>query len=84
MPVPWFAFGFLALVAAGSLGLVPPMAAALSRDVVPVMLAASVAALGLGTDLRAMKARGGRPLLLGIASTVFIAGIALVGVFVLP
>ncbi len=84
VPVPWFAFGFLALVAAGSLGLVPPMAAALSRDVVPVMLAASVAALGLGTDLRAMKARGGRPLLLGIASTVFIAGIALVGVFVLP
>ncbi|MBR0648343.1 putative sulfate exporter family transporter [Roseomonas terrae] len=83
VPVPWFAFGFLALVVAGSLGLVPAAAVTASREVVPVMLAASVAALGLGTHLGAMRARGGRPLLLGVASSGFIALLALGGVLLI-
>ncbi|MDB5412921.1 MAG: putative sulfate exporter family transporter [Rubritepida sp.] len=82
-PVPWFAFGFLALVVLGSTGLVPRQAVDASRFLVPVMLAASVAALGLQTDLKALHARGAAPLLLGIASTVFIALLALVGVAVI-
>ena len=43
------------------------------------MMGASVAALGLNTDLRALRARGMRPLLLGLGSTVFIALIGLLG-----
>jgi len=82
-PVPWFAFGFLALVVLGSTPLMPGFAADASRFVVPIMLAASVAALGLQTDLRALKARGAAPLLLGLASTIFIALLALVGVSVI-
>lgn len=82
-PVPWFAFGFLALVALGSTPLVPEAARDLSRALVPVMLAASVAALGLSTDLRALRARGAAPLLLGVASTVFIAALALGGLWAL-
>ena len=78
-PVPWFAFGFLALVALGGTGLVPPAAGQWSRTLVPIMMGASVAALGLGTDLRALRARGWQPLLLGGGATVFIAVIALVG-----
>lgn len=77
--VPWFAFGFLALVAVGSLGLVPTAAVRASREAVPLMLAASVAALGLSTDLRALRARGGAPLLLGIAASAFIALLGLAG-----
>jgi uncharacterized integral membrane protein (TIGR00698 family) len=79
-PVPWFAFGFLGLVVLGSTGLLPAAASDASRFVVPIMLAASVAALGLSTDLKALKARGAAPLMLGVASTVFIAVLALLGV----
>lgn len=79
-PVPWFAFGFLGLVALGSTGLVPAIVVETSRLLVPLMLAASVAALGLQTDLRALRARGAAPLLLGVASSGFIALLALLGV----
>jgi uncharacterized integral membrane protein (TIGR00698 family) len=82
-PVPWFAFGFLALVVLGSTPLVPEAARDASRLLVPVMLAASVAALGLSTDLRALRARGAAPLLLGGASTLFIAALALGGLWFL-
>ncbi len=82
-PVPWFAFGFLGLVLLGSTGLVPQFAVDASRFLVPLMLAASVAALGLQTDLRALHARGAAPLLLGIASTLFITTLALVGVLLI-
>lgn len=82
-PVPWFAFGFLALVVIGSTGLVPHFVVEASRFIVPIMLAASVAALGLQTDLRALHARGAAPLLLGVASTLFITLLALAGVAVI-
>ncbi len=81
--VPWFAFGFLALVLVGSTGLVPAEAVEVSRFLVPAMLAASVGALGLSTDLRALRARGMAPLVLGIASTGFIATLALCGVYLI-
>lgn len=82
-PVPWFAFGFLALVVIGSTGLVPQFVVDASRFIVPIMLAASVAALGLQTDLRALHARGAAPLLLGVASTLFITLLALLGVAII-
>ena len=78
-PVPWFAFGFLALVAAGSSGAVPAVAVQVSRWLVPLLLATSVAALGLNTDLRALRAKGLRPLLLGMGATVFVAALGLAG-----
>ncbi|WP_431284027.1 YeiH family protein [Humitalea sp. 24SJ18S-53] len=77
---PWFAFGFLGLVLLGSTGLLPPEAREASRAVVPWLLAASVAGLGLSTDLRALRARGAAPLMLGVLSTVFIAALAWAGV----
>jgi uncharacterized integral membrane protein (TIGR00698 family) len=82
-PVPWFAFGFLGLVALGSTGLVPGVLVDASRKLVPLMLATSVAALGLSTDLKALRARGGAPLILGVASTLFIALLGLAGVTML-
>ncbi|MEI6158449.1 MAG: putative sulfate exporter family transporter [Roseococcus sp.] len=82
-PVPWFAFGFLALVVIGSTGLVPKFVVDASRFIVPIMLAASVAALGLQTDLRALHARGAAPLMLGVAATLFITILALIGVAVI-
>ena len=82
-PIPWFAFGFLGLVVLGSTGLVPTAAVDASRFLVPLMLAASVAALGFSTDLRALRARGLAPLALGLGSTLFITLLALLGVFLI-
>ena len=78
-PMPWFAFGFLAMVGIASSGVLPPEAAALSRWAVPLMLAASVAALGMTTDVRALRARGWRPLLLGFGASLFITLLGLAG-----
>lgn len=78
--VPWFAFGFLALVLAGSAGLVPEVAVEASRAAVPFLMAASVAGLGLSTDLGDLRLRGAAPLALGLASSAFIAALAWAGV----
>ena len=79
-PMPWFAFGFLLMVGVASTHLVPAMLNDLSKTiVVPLMLAASVAALGLNTNLAALRAKGLRPLLLGIGATLFVAAIGLLG-----
>ncbi len=78
-PMPWFAFGFLLMVGIASTHLLPPVAEQTSRLLVPLMLAASVAALGLNTDLAALRAKGLRPLLLGVGATVFISLVGLIG-----
>lgn len=78
-PMPWFAFGFLAMIAVASTGIVPPALTGASKLLVPLMLAASVAALGLNTDLRALRAQGVRPLLLGILASLFVSAVGLVG-----
>jgi uncharacterized integral membrane protein (TIGR00698 family) len=83
VPVPWFAFGFVGLVLLGSTGWLPAIAAETSRMLVPLLLAASVAALGISTDLRALRRRGARPLLLGLAASVFIAALAFVGILLI-
>ena len=57
----------------------PPEAVRWSRVLVPIMMGAAVAALGLNTDLRALRERGVRPMLLGLGSTGFIALLGLVG-----
>jgi uncharacterized integral membrane protein (TIGR00698 family) len=82
-PVPWFAFGFLALVVIGSTGVVPKLAVDASRWLVPLMMAAAVAALGLNTELRALHAKGLRPLLLGVGASVFISILGLAGALLL-
>jgi uncharacterized integral membrane protein (TIGR00698 family) len=78
-PIPWFAFGFLAMVATASSGLVPRQLIIASRWLVPLMMAAAVAGLGLNTDLKALRERGIRPLLLGIGATLFISLLGLMG-----
>jgi uncharacterized integral membrane protein (TIGR00698 family) len=83
IPVPWFAFGFLGMSGLASAGAVPPLLAEGARLLVPLLLAASVAALGLSTDLRALGARGLAPLLLGVALSLALAVLTLCGVLLL-
>ena len=56
--VPWFILGFLGLAAARSAGLVPAAALRPAADLASLLTVISMAALGLGTDLR-VAARAG-------------------------
>ncbi|MEU8203583.1 putative sulfate exporter family transporter [Streptosporangium sp. NPDC049046] len=80
--VPLFVAGFVAAVAARSLGAVPPEIIEVVPGLTAVLLAAALFALGTGVDLRKL-ARGGRSLLLGGIATAIIGGISLFGVLVI-
>ena len=56
-PVPWFAFGFLALIVIGSTGVVPRFAVDASLYLVPLMLAASAELPNPG-DFKTIEAVG--------------------------
>ena len=58
--MPWFIIGFLALVACRSLGLVPPASIAPIGRVATLLTVVSMAALGLGVDIRVVAKAGGR------------------------
>lgn len=79
-PVPWFVFGFLALVACNSLIGLPEPARQAVGTLTMVLLAMAMAALGLVMDVGQLRARGWRPLLLGLLAWLFIAGFSLLGV----
>lgn len=70
--VPWFAFGFLAVVIVNSF--LPPLVDfhATIADLTGFMLAMALAAMGLETDVAKLKGKGLGPLLLGASSWGFI------------
>jgi len=77
VPLPWFVFGFVALVLVNSVISVPAEAKTIIVAVTTFLLTMALAAMGLETDLRKLKAKGLRPLLLGLAASLFIAGFSL-------
>jgi len=76
-PLPWFVFGFIALIGINSLGLVPPEVKPPLASVTTVLLTMALAAMGLETDLGKVRARGYRPLVLGALATGVIALVSL-------
>jgi len=76
-PIPWFVFGFIAMVGVASTGWVPQAVLDPATAVTQFLLAMALAAMGLETDLRKLAAAGGRPALLGAAAWVFIMGVSL-------
>ncbi|WP_298673339.1 putative sulfate exporter family transporter [uncultured Sphingomonas sp.] len=58
--VPWFIIGFLALAACRSFGLVPQAAVAPLGRIATILTVVSMAALGLGVDIRSVARAGGR------------------------
>lgn len=72
-PMPWFVLGFIAMVGLNSLITIPTDAKAGIVTVTTFLLSVALAAMGLETDLRKLKAKGLRPLLLGLAAFLFIA-----------
>lgn len=77
VPLPWFVLGFLALIAVNSVGVVPMEAKHLLVPATTFLLTVALAAMGLETDIRKLKAKGVRPLALGALAWVFISGFSL-------
>lgn len=70
IPVPWFAFGFIACVGINSLGVIPPNATDLIVKFDIFLLTMAMTALGMETSLKEVKAMGLRPFVL--AGVLFI------------
>lgn len=79
-PVPWFVFGFIALVAINSAVAISPAVLEATAAVTSFLLSAALAAMGLETDVRKLRAKGARPLLLGAVAwlVVSLSGLALI------
>jgi uncharacterized integral membrane protein (TIGR00698 family) len=76
-PIPWFVLGFIALVGINSVIVVPAEAKAGIVTATTFLLSMALAAMGLETDIAKLRAKGLRPLVLGLAAFVFIASFSL-------
>ncbi len=74
--VPWFIVGFLALAALRSAGLVPTAALAPAATTANLLTIISMAALGLGTDLKVVARAGARVTAAVTLSLLFLGGIS--------
>jgi uncharacterized integral membrane protein (TIGR00698 family) len=77
VPMPYFVLGFVALVICNSVVAIPAAPKGWIVLGTSFLLSLSLAAMGLETDLRKLRARGLRALLLGAISWLFIAGLSL-------
>jgi uncharacterized integral membrane protein (TIGR00698 family) len=81
--LPWFAFGFIAVVVLNSLLPLPRPIANVAISIDTFLLAMAMAALGLTTHISAIRRAGARPLVLAALLFVWlIAGGALINRFV--
>jgi uncharacterized integral membrane protein (TIGR00698 family) len=78
VPLPWFVIGFIALVGLNSIITLPAEVRTVLVTITTFLLSMALAAMGLETDIRKLRAKGLRPLLLGAAAFVFIAGFSLI------
>lgn len=72
--IPWFALLFIVSSGINSLALLPEAAHAVILQVDTVLLAMAMAALGLRTNVTAIRQAGVKPLLLGLTLFTFLVG----------
>lgn len=75
--VPWFILGFLVMMALNSLHLIPQVLLPVIWQVSTLLTIISMAALGLGVDVRAIAAAGGRVTFSAVLSLAMLGGISL-------
>lgn len=75
--VPWFIIGFLVLMALRSLGLIPDILVDPIRTVSRLLTILSMAALGLGVDMRVLGRVGGRVVATVTGSLLLLVAISL-------
>jgi uncharacterized integral membrane protein (TIGR00698 family) len=76
VPMPWFVLGFIALVGLNSVITVPAGIKAIVA-ITTFLLSMALAAMGLETDVAKLRAKGVRPLILGLAAFLFVATFSL-------
>jgi uncharacterized integral membrane protein (TIGR00698 family) len=74
--IPWFAFGFVAVVLINSFAGLPVSLAAAASALDMALFATAMAALGLSTDMAALRRTGTRPMFI---STILLAWLAFGG-----
>lgn len=82
--IPWFAFGFAALLITNSMGWIPAGIADALTETARWLLIAAIAALGVKTSLQAMASLGGRHLAVVIGETLFLMALAVAAVLLFP
>jgi len=84
-PMPWFVLGFLGMMLVNGAIVVPPDINQMLAALTSFLLSMALAAMGLQTDIRKLKAEGWRPLALGAFGWLFIAafGYAMLKLFAL-
>lgn len=70
--VPWFIVGFLLMMALRSFGLIPDAIQPVIAHAATILTIISMAALGLGVDVRSVAAAGGRVTLAAICSLLML------------
>ena len=75
--IPWFLFGFLTMAGIASTGVISAELSAALTHVSVFLVATALAAIGLSTDLKAIRAAGLKPLLLGGILSVLVAATAI-------
>jgi len=75
--LPWFAVGFALLLAVNSTGWVPKPVIGLGNEASRWFLVASIAAIGMKTQLAQLVSVGIKPIVLMVGETVFLAGLVL-------
>lgn len=81
-PLPWFVVGFAALMVLNSAVALPAAVLSTGSLVSGFLLTMALAAMGLSTDLAALKRKGLRPLALGAVATLIVTLGALLVVMV--
>jgi uncharacterized integral membrane protein (TIGR00698 family) len=77
VPIPTFLFGFAALVAINSLGVIPKAVAGGVSDVSRWCLVIAIAALGMKTSFKSLVEAGWRPVAVMALETLWLAGLVL-------
>lgn len=77
VPFPLFVLGFLAMVGLNSVVGVPEALAPWTRLATSFLLTMALTAMGLGMSVRALRARGLRPLALAALAWLFVSGLSL-------
>ncbi|WIE67801.1 putative sulfate exporter family transporter [Curtobacterium sp. MCLR17_054] len=75
--VPWFLIGFLVVVLFRTVGVLPASVAPGFATAASFLITVALAAIGCSTDFAALRRAGFRPMLLGIALWVLVAGTSL-------
>ncbi len=73
LPIPWFVFGFIALIVLNSLNIFPNALKSMVIEGNRFLLTIAMAGMGLETSLNKIKQTGIKPLYLGAASWIFIS-----------